>query len=134
MADLQFSTDMGACDINVETASDLSALQYCAMQIDTSEQAVKAGNHAKGVGILQNKPNGSSRVDVAQIRVAGVSKVLLGGTVAAGDFLTPDSNGAFVKAATAGYDYLAKALTSGDSGDKIAAIVCHGEVEGSDAS
>ena len=134
MSDLQFYTEAGACDITCEVATDLSAKQYCAVKINTSEQAVISGAHEKSVGILQDAPNGSSKVTAGTVRVGGVSLVKLGGSVAAMDFLTPDSSGYLVKAATAGYDFVAKALSSGDSGDLIAAIVCHGEVEGADAS
>lgn len=134
MADLTVSSEMGACDLSIENITDLSAKLYCAVKINTSSQCVVSGAGEKSAGILQNAPNGSSRTAIALVRVSGTSMVLLGGTVAFGDFLKPDSSGFLVKAASAGNDYIVKALSAGQSGDQILAVICHGEVEGSDAS
>jgi hypothetical protein len=49
----------------------------------------------KPIGVLQNKPNTG---EVMDILVTGVTKMILGGTVAAGDDLTSDASGRAITA------------------------------------
>jgi hypothetical protein len=112
-------------DISVETATDLSAKQYLFVKIDTNERLVLSGSGDSSTGILQDTPLGTSTVPVAaKVRVLGASKLILGGTVSAGDFLKPDSSGKGV-AISGGDQASAKALSDGVSGDKIAVLIVH---------
>lgn len=133
MTDIIVPTEAGAIDISVPTDSDLSALQYYFVKLDTGEKVVACGANEKPLGILQNKPNGSTNQATARVRISGVSYLKLDEAVAFGNFLTCTATSKGEVADAAGEEYGAKALTSGDDGDLIAVLVCHGEVEASDA-
>jgi len=65
------------------------------------------------VGILQNNP---VQGEAGTVVVSGVSKAIVGGTVAVGDILTPNSGGSAIIKATTGTYGMARALESGVSG------------------
>lgn len=130
MANVQISTvpEFAGQDINLKTATDISAKQYYFVK-NSSGNVVAAGAGEQGLGIMQNAPVGTSaRAAIAQVRTVGMSKLKLGGTVSAGQYIKADTNGAGV-AATSDHDiYLAKALSDGVSGDLIAVVLCFGTV------
>jgi len=69
---------------------------------------------------------------MADIILGGLGEVTLGGTVAAGDKLTSDANGAAVKcvgAAGARREYVASALLPGVAGDIIPCLVERGVIQ-----
>lgn len=75
------------------------------------------------IGVVQNKPQYTG--SAATIGIRGVSKVLAGGTVNAGDAVKVDANGAGV-AATLPADaalVVGVALTSGASGEVISVLL-----------
>lgn len=84
--------------ISVPADVDLSAKQYCFMKINSSGNLVAAGDGEAIAGVLQDKPSAAGRVGCLGVR--GVTKVLLGGTVAAGDRVTSNSDGAAVTEST----------------------------------
>jgi len=133
MADITLVTDEGKIDLSRPTNSDLSALQYHFVKLDTSEEVVACGANEKPLGILQNAPDGSSTEKTAVVRIQGVSKLKLNEAVAFGKFLTCTAASKGEVADAAGEEYGAKALTSGDYGDLVAVLICHGEVEATDA-
>jgi len=100
--------------ITAEAGSDLSAKQYRFVDM-ASDAAVDAVSAAGGdaIGVLQNDPAAGKAATVA---VAGVSKVVLGGTVAAGARVQADGNGAAITAAS-GDIVLGRLLTGGVAGD-----------------
>ena len=120
-------------DMTRPTNSDLSSLQYYAVKLDSSEEVVQSTANDKSLGILQNAPNGSSAEALATVRVGGLSKAKIAEAVTFGQFLTPTANGDLEVCDAAGEEYIAKALSSGDAADLITVLVCHGEVEASDA-
>jgi len=106
-------------------AADLSAKQYFALKDNGSGAAAAiAADTDVPVGILQNKPAvvGAS----CSIKYYGVSKAVLGGTVAKGDLLGPSATGALVKR-TVGTDatryVMARAGAAGVSGDIIPVVL-----------
>lgn len=133
MSDQTLITNEGAIDLSVPTNSDLSALQYHFVKLDTNEEVVAATANDKVLGILQNKPNGSSVEKTAIVRISGMSKLKLDENVLFGNFLTCTATSKGEVADAAGEEYGAKALSSGDDGDLIAVLVVHGEVNASDA-
>jgi len=133
MADITLVTNAGAIDLSRPCNTDLSSKQYYAVKHDTSEEVVISGANNKSLGILQNAPNGSSNEAIAVVRISGVSKAKLGEAVIFGNFLTPTSTGTLEVCDAAGEEYICKSLTSGDSADLASVLVCHGEVEASDA-
>lgn len=130
-----FYTEDGKIDISLPTDANLSALQYCFVKRDATDgKVVACGANEKPLGILQNAPNGSSKDAVAQVRISGVSKLKLAETVTFGKFLTSTSSSTGEVCDAAGEEYGAKALADGDANDLITVLVCHGEVEASDAT
>jgi hypothetical protein len=106
-------------------AADLSAKQYHAVKDNGSGAAAAiAADTDVPIGILQNKPAAAGKS--CTINFEGVSKVVLGGTVAKGDHLGPDASGAMVKR-TLGTDttkyVCARAGAAGVSGDVIPAVL-----------
>ena len=90
-------------------AADFSTKQYFAVKIDSSGQAALAGAGENAIGLIQGNPGAG---DIAEIMVVGESKAVYGGTVTAGQNLTPDALGRLVVAS--GTDaVIAVAKTSG---------------------
>jgi len=96
--------------------ADLSAKQFHAVKIGaTNTIALCNAAGEAAYGILQDKPS-SGRV--GSVGIAGQSKAIVGGTVAAGDRLTVDANGKLV----VGYGAdraIALALEAGNANDII---------------
>lgn len=84
-------------EISIPAGADLSSNQFFAAKIDSSGNAVLAGAGEQAY-ILQNKPNNAGKEVTANLAIGGQSKALLGGTVAAGDFVASDSAGKVIKA------------------------------------
>ena len=68
--------------ITLPAAADLSASQYCFVNIDTSGRVALSGDDGNCAGILQNKPNALGQA--AEVCVYGVSKLVAGGVIRAG--------------------------------------------------
>jgi hypothetical protein len=104
--------------------ADLSAKQYLFVKI-AAAKAVDVCSAAtdRPVGILQNKPTSGQNAEVAFL---GVSKVVCGGTITAGDQIGTDANGKAVSLA-AGTDttkfVVGIALEAGASGRIISALI-----------
>lgn len=134
MADVTLISEAGAIDISRPTQTDLSALQYHYVKHDSSELVVACGANEKPLGILQNAPVGTATAPaIATVRIGGMSKLVLAETVISGNFLTSTSGSTGEVCDAAGEEYGSKSLTSGESGDKAAVIICFGETEASDA-
>lgn len=105
--------------ITAVAGADLSAAQYKFVKLNTTaNQVVLCGDGEDGDGVLQNDPTSGQ---AATVCIGGVTKVLLGGTVAAGGVVS--SGAAGIANASANGDYmLGKALTGGASGE-IATII-----------
>ena len=90
--------------------------QFLAVKFSTAADftyLLVAGANARSDGILQNAPVSGDACDVA---FDGECKAVLGGTVAAGDFLTTDASARLVTATT-GQLACAKAKQAGVVGD-----------------
>lgn len=79
-------------------AADLSTKQYCHVKVTADRTVNVAGNGQECLGILQDKPAAAARA--CSVGTGGISKVLLGGTVNAGQYISSDANGAAVVPAT----------------------------------
>lgn len=121
-------------DITVAASVDLSTKQY---RFVTAAGAV-AGAGAQALGVLQNDPKSGQG---AGVRVMGVSKLVLGGTVSVDTKISSDANGAGVAFTAAavntsdagasadpvntGSHVMAIALRAGVSGDTIDVALVH---------
>lgn len=115
------SFDEQGTDSTFLAAADFTAKQYRLVTIDSSGNAAIATRGQIVAGVLQNKPAAISRP--ATVRVSGISKVLLGGSVTAGQALVADANGAAVNASSADNAYIGTVLVSGDSGDIVPMLI-----------
>lgn len=97
-----------------QTNSDMSALQFCGVILDSANAfGVKAptGTGQEIIGVLQNKPLSG---EAAEIMTHGITKIVLGGTVAVGDALYCDAAGKFqLSVAADGKQIVGYALQAG---------------------
>jgi len=101
--------------VSLEAGADLSAGQYKFVLVAADGQVDIVGSAGGDAdGILQNDPAAAGRA--ATIGVLGISKVLLGGTVAAGAKVQSDGSGRAITAAT-GDHVLGKCLVGGAVGE-----------------
>jgi len=115
------SFDHKGLDISIPAAADLSAKQYRFVTIDSSGNAAVSTRGAKSAGVLQDAPAAASRA--ASIRVSGITKVVLGGSVTAGNNAVADANGAAVTASSADNADMGTFLQSGASGEIVAMLL-----------
>lgn len=90
--------------------ADLSAKQYYALQLTTTETVTLADATVRAVGILQNDPASG---EAASVCLLGISKAVTDGNAAAiacMDSLAPDANGKLVKTTTDNDEAVAVAL------------------------
>lgn len=106
---------------------DCTTLQYTVLKFNGSGQLVPAGAGDKGF-VLQDNPAAAGRAGTYAL--VGITKVVYGGTIAAGDYLASNGSGAAVTAAntvtptggsyaagTAGQHIIGQALVAGVAGD-----------------
>ena len=110
--------------VSLVAGGDLSSSQYKFVKLNSSGQVIAvAAATDRPIGVLQNNPASGG---VAEVLVAGGTKLVLGGTVTEGAIVSPSSTGAGV-AIVAGTDttkYICgTALTEGASGEIITAVV-----------
>lgn len=89
---MSFSWDADQTLISLPAGADLSSSQYCFVKVNSSGQAILCSSAGEAIaGVLQNKPTSGQ---VAQIAVAGVSKVKVGsgGALTAGDLVATDGS------------------------------------------
>ena len=109
-----------AYEANLETrslpaAADLSTKQYYAVLVNSSGQVALCGDDGEFYGVLQDKPAAAGRA--ACVAVRGVSRVVLGGTVAQGALVNVDSAGKIVTVATGDRHAVGVCLVGGGAGD-----------------
>ena len=96
-----------------------------AVKMGTDEKHVAKATAAtdKVVGLCMGDVAAAD--DACEVAMFGGAKGLLGGVVAAGDFLVADANGALVATTTANDKVIAQALEAGVADDLIGVLVCH---------
>lgn len=78
--------------ISLPAAADLSTDQFHLVAINASGQvALATGTADKVIGVLYNKPAGTNHP--ADVVIAGVARVVSGGSVAPGDLIVSDGAG-----------------------------------------
>lgn len=127
MADITLVPEASEFDQTFLTETDLSSSQYFFVKLNSSERIVLCGAGDKPLGVLQDKPVGASGVPVAcRVRVGGISKLKLAGTVSANSYVKADSASKGVATTTGNDEYGASAISSGESGDLIAVRLMNG--------
>jgi len=88
--------------ITLTAGEDLSSAQYLIMQLSDENTVTKAtASNQTLIGVLQNDPESG---EPAAVAFSGVSKVIAGGAISAGDYVTADANGKAVASSGAIYD------------------------------
>ncbi len=100
--------------------------QYLFAAVDSDGRGTVGAAGAVAIGIIQNKPSGVDRGMVVQI--AGVSKLLINGSINEGDRLRIETAGAGTATTTDTHTYGAIALEAGASGAYIAVLVTPGQM------
>jgi hypothetical protein len=96
-------------------SEDLSAKQFYIVQQDANgDVEVAEGATDLLLGVLQNDPKSG---EGATYRFIGTSKVIAGGTIAVGDWITTDANGKAVATTTDGDVVIGKALEAAVTND-----------------
>lgn len=108
-------------DLSVTAGSDLSSNQYYLVKRSGGNLALCSTAGERPLGVLQDDPAASGRAGT--VRIAGLTKVMLGGSVSQDDLLTVDTAGKAVAAgATGGYVW-GVANEAGSSGEIVSAII-----------
>lgn len=102
----------------LEASGDLSSNQYYAVKVSTTDKRVSVASVDGEVvlGVLQNKPAAAGAA--AEVVALGVTKVVAGEALTAGDFWGTDANGKAVKKDSTN--------TGADLGDYVAGQVLVG--------
>ena len=86
------ASGVGGIDVTYKCTTDLSAKQFYAVALSANHTVGLAGENAKVVGILQNKPNGTLG-ESAVVRIIGLSKHVVAEALTVGDVLTSTDAG-----------------------------------------
>lgn len=107
--------------VSIQAGADLSASQFCFVNVNSSGQLALAGVDADIVGVLQDKPNAAGHA--GSVAFAGRSKMLANGTIAAGGRVTSDANGKAIAVASGSAVSAGVALTAGSAGQIIDILI-----------
>lgn len=121
-------------DFTFPASGDLSANQFKFVTLNSSGQTQLAGANVECVGVQQDAPAAAGRA--SQVRIFGISKVKLGGSVAAMDKVASNASGLGVKSTSAsvsagtpepiaGSLVQGIALAAGVTGDIIPVLLTH---------
>ena len=106
----------------LKAAADLSALQYRFVTVDVNGNvAQQTVLGARSLGVLGNKPTLNQSAEVV---VIGATKVVAGGTIAAGAQVTSNATGQAVAAAATQY-VIGTCLLPAASGDITTVLLKH---------
>lgn len=101
---------------------DMSSAQYHIVQLDASGNAeIGEGATDLVIGVLQNKPKAD---EAALVRFLGTTKVIAGGSVSIGDYVTTDGSGHAVATTTDGNIVIGRALEAADTSDIFEVQMC----------
>jgi len=78
-------------DESYKAASDLSTLQFMAVELNSDGKAAIDDGDGAPIGILQDKPAAANRA--CAVRTHGLSKAQCSGTITRGAYLAPSGNG-----------------------------------------
>jgi len=106
-----------------EASTDLSANpNFIFITLDSNDQLVLPSAGAPVIGILENTRDLTAAGHEGAVALTGKMKVVAGGTINAGDRLTPDANGAAVVATAATVDTTTSVAAQDVDGDAVAAM------------
>jgi hypothetical protein len=101
-------------------AADLRTHQYKFVDVDATGRAALGANGGRVVGVVQNKPNTGESAELCH---SGISKVIAGAAVTAGDELQSDATGRAVLATTTNQRIGVALQSAGAAGALIAVLL-----------
>ena len=118
------ATQQEGIDISMKASADLSSYQYCFLYASADDTVALATSPTHSiVGILQNKPAGTSRA--AAVRVAGVSKLVAHAAATVGAYVTAGTTGRGSTTTTQGHVVGGQVLDGVDAAAEIVTVkVC----------
>ena len=105
--------------VSLPASADLSADQFRFVTINNQGRIALTGDGLAADGVLQDAPGAADRAGC--VAIGGITKVLLGGTVAKGAQVASDANGKAVTSATSDI-ILGRCVEGGDDG-QIGSII-----------
>lgn len=102
--------------INKKAAAAIPRGSICVFVTDDDTVTFAASATAMSIGVL-NQAKAAATDDRVDVQIEGIANVLAGGTVARGDLLTSDANGAAITTVTATNRVIGMALKSAVAGD-----------------
>ena len=110
--------------VSLPANGDLSANQFKAVDINSSGNVVLASSAGQRViGVQQNKPSAAGQGTA--VAVAGITKMLSSGTIAAGALVTTTNAGLAVTAASGNF-ILGRAVTGASANDVFEVLLMPG--------
>ena len=104
--------------IGFEAGADLSAKQFFIVKLNADKEVVLAAAATDAIlGILQNEPLEGERATIRPNNASGTGKVIAGGAITLGAWLTTDANGEAVVTTTDGNVLIGQAVEAADDGD-----------------
>lgn len=102
--------------------ADLSAKQFYAVQLTTTEKVDLSDATVRNIGILQNKPLAG---EGAEVCIIGIARAIVdgnAGAIACMDALAPNASGILVKTTTDNDEVVAIALQASTAANDIIAV------------
>ena len=97
------ATDNGVLDVSFKAGADLSTKQFYLVYLDSSAKIQLCdGITRQAIGILQNKPDAADKEAV--VRLMGISKIVLGVTLATGARISVAATGKAAAAASTSFN------------------------------
>ena len=87
-----YGTNVG-WDFSYEVNTNLTADQFCFVQLTTSGYLAVCASGELALGVMQDGINGSSTTQSSQVRTGGPTKVQAGGTFSIGQLVSSNSSG-----------------------------------------
>lgn len=104
--------------ISIPASGDLSSYQFHIVAIDSDGRvALPSGSVGAVIGVLQNKPAGTSHP--AAVAISGVSRCYAGGSIASGDLVKSDAAGFGLSTTTTGNRLVGRAISSEATGSGL---------------
>lgn len=107
--------------IQVAASGDLSASQFCFVTVNSSAQIALTAANAAADGVLQDKPTAAAQA--SQVAIGGVTKLVTGAAVTAGDRLMADASGRAITATSGNFVNAVALASSSGAGVIIPAII-----------
>lgn len=106
--------------VSIPAGADLSTKQYRFVDLSSGKLAVVSSAGGDAIGVLSDKPDAAGVP--GRVVVAGITKVVLGATVAVDAYVQSDANAAAITASSGDY-VLGRALEGGDAGEIISILL-----------